>query len=94
MVIVRLHTQNRMVTKDYPAGVYEWVDTNPKGSLPEVERRGELRLGGSHQHKNENHENERSGKLTQNFPGYVAHADPYSADRRRGAAADEMSARS
>lgn len=25
MVIVRLGTQNRMVTKDYQTGVYEWV---------------------------------------------------------------------
>lgn len=25
MVIVRLGTQNRMVTKDYHTGVYEWV---------------------------------------------------------------------
>lgn len=26
MVIVRLDTQNRMVTKDYQTGVYEWVE--------------------------------------------------------------------
>jgi len=31
-VIVRLDTQNRMVTKDYQKGVYEWV-ANPERSV-------------------------------------------------------------
>ncbi len=32
MVIVRLVTQNRMVTKGYQKGVYDWVTTGFPGS--------------------------------------------------------------
>ena len=58
-MIVRLGGQNRMVTKGYQKGVYEWVTSGTKVGL----RADQLRPCHRRQHKDQQHQKGWFGQL-------------------------------